>query len=213
MVVGPIAGRLADRIGPRPLITVGLLLVAGSLFWQSPGRARHGLRLPLGAFVLLGLGIGLVMSPMSTAAMNAVDQTKAGVASGVLSMSRMVGGTFGVAAMGALITALGRTTLGDAAARVPPAGAPSSPTASAPAHGGTASGQLGVAMQRRLRLRAVNAACVAAGVASPARSLAWLLIADRVQAPAEEGVEGAVAAPAARRHAGEAGGSAIAEPA
>ena len=47
--------------------------------------------------------MGLAMSPMSTAAMNAVDRTKAGVASGVLSMSRMVGGTFGVAVMGALI--------------------------------------------------------------------------------------------------------------
>ena len=52
------------------------------------------------------------MSPMSTAAMNAVDQTKAGVASGVLSMSRMVGGTFGVAVMGALIDRpSGRTKL------------------------------------------------------------------------------------------------------
>ena len=50
----------------------------------------------------MGLGIGLTMSPMSTAAMNAVDATKAGVASGILSMSRMVGGTFGVAAVGAL---------------------------------------------------------------------------------------------------------------
>ena len=56
----------------------------------------------------MGLGMGLVMSPMRTAAMNAVDATKAGVASGVLSMSRMVGGTFGVAAMGALISGLGR---------------------------------------------------------------------------------------------------------
>ena len=57
--------------------------------------------------------MGLVMSPMSTAAMNAVDHTKAGAASGVLSMSRMVGGTFGVAVMGALITTLGRSHLQD----------------------------------------------------------------------------------------------------
>jgi hypothetical protein len=52
-----------------------------------------------------------VMSPMSTAAMNSVDRTKAGVASGVLSMSRMVGGTFGVAVMGALVTAIGRAKI------------------------------------------------------------------------------------------------------
>jgi hypothetical protein len=56
--------------------------------------------------------MGLVMSPMSTAAMNAVEQSKAGVASGILSMSRMVGGSFGVAAMGALITGLGDHRLG-----------------------------------------------------------------------------------------------------
>ena len=51
----------------------------------------------------MGIGVGLVMSPMSTAAMNAVDRTKAGVAGGILSMSRMVGGTLGVAVLGAMI--------------------------------------------------------------------------------------------------------------
>ena len=60
---------------------------------------------------LAGVGIGLVMSPMSTAAMNSVNRTKAGAASGVLSMSRMVGGTFGVAVMGALVTAIGRSKI------------------------------------------------------------------------------------------------------
>ena len=35
IVTGPIAGRLTDRIGPRPLIVTGLLMVAVSLFWQS----------------------------------------------------------------------------------------------------------------------------------------------------------------------------------
>ena len=59
----------------------------------------------------MGLGMGLVMSPMSTAAMNSVDRTKAGAASGVLSMIRMVGSTFGVAVMGALVTAIGRSKI------------------------------------------------------------------------------------------------------
>jgi EmrB/QacA subfamily drug resistance transporter len=108
---GPIAGRLSDRIGPRPLMTIGLLLNAISLFWQGHLEVDTAYSTLLGAFVLMGLGMGLIMSPMSTAAMNAVDPTKAGVASGVLSMSRMVGGTFGVAAMGALITGLGRHKL------------------------------------------------------------------------------------------------------
>jgi EmrB/QacA subfamily drug resistance transporter len=110
--VGPLAGRLTDRVGPRPLMTTGLLLVAGSLFWQGHLAIDTPYASLAGAFVLMGLGMGLVMSPMSTAAMNSVDRTKAGVASGILSMSRMVGGSFGVAAMGALITGLGSHRLG-----------------------------------------------------------------------------------------------------
>jgi len=108
IVMGPIAGRLADRVGPKILMTVGLIFTAGSLFWQSFIEVHTSYAFLFGAFMLMGVGMGLVMSPMSTAAMNAVDQTKAGVASGILSMSRMVGGTFGVAALGALVSTVGR---------------------------------------------------------------------------------------------------------
>ncbi|MGI8505758.1 MAG: MFS transporter, partial [Solirubrobacteraceae bacterium] len=111
IVMGPLAGRLTDRIGPRPLMTAGLLVVATALFIQSRLTVRTGYGLLLPGFVLMGTGMGLVMSPMSTAAMNAIDRTKAGVASGVLSMSRMVGGTFGVAVMGALVATIGRSEL------------------------------------------------------------------------------------------------------
>jgi hypothetical protein len=75
----------------------------------------------LPAFVVMGLGIGMTMSPMTTAAMNAVDRTKAGVASGVLSMSRMVGGTFGVAVLGAIVAAVGRAKLDDLLPTLPAA--------------------------------------------------------------------------------------------
>ncbi|MDQ6749474.1 MAG: MFS transporter [Actinomycetota bacterium] len=109
--MGPLAGRLSDRIGPRPLMVLGLIFVSGALFWQSFIGVHTGYGYLLPAFVLMGLGMGLVMSPMSTAAMNAVDKTKAGVASGVLAMSRMVGGTFGVAALGALVATVGRSKL------------------------------------------------------------------------------------------------------
>jgi EmrB/QacA subfamily drug resistance transporter len=111
MVAGPVAGRLTDRVGPRWLMTTGLVLVAASLAWQSriDVNTTYGYLVP--AFVAMGLGIGLVMSPMSAAAMNAVNRAKAGVASGTLAMSRMVGGTFGVAALGALIAAVGSRDL------------------------------------------------------------------------------------------------------
>lgn len=111
MAAGPIAGRLSDRIGPRGLITGGLVLIAAALYWQSRIQVDTSFGYLLPAFMVMGAGIGLVMSPMSAAVMNAVDRSKAGVASGTLSMFRMVGGTFGVAALGALVAAVGRSDL------------------------------------------------------------------------------------------------------
>jgi EmrB/QacA subfamily drug resistance transporter len=111
VLIAPIAGRLADRIGPRPLITFGLLSVSGALFWQSHLTVSSGYGTLLPGLVLMGIGMAFVMSPMSTAAMNSVEQTKAGVASGILSMSRMVGGTFGVAVLGAMVSTLGRSKI------------------------------------------------------------------------------------------------------
>jgi EmrB/QacA subfamily drug resistance transporter len=113
IVTAPVAGRLSDKIGPRPLMTIGLLIVAGALYLQTHIGIDTGYGLLLPAFMLMGLGMGLVMSPMSTAAMNSVREDKAGVASGILSMSRMVGGTFGVAAIGALFQQLSSSRLAD----------------------------------------------------------------------------------------------------
>jgi hypothetical protein len=53
--------------------------------------------------------------------MNSVDRTKAGAASGVLSMNRMVGGTFGVAVMGALITTIGHAKINERLPHLPAA--------------------------------------------------------------------------------------------
>jgi EmrB/QacA subfamily drug resistance transporter len=119
VLIAPIAGRLADRVGSRPLMTFGLLCVSGSLFWQShlSVSSSYGTLLP--GFVLMGIGMAFVMSPMSTAAMNSVEPAKAGVASGILSMSRMVGGTFGVAVLGALVATLGRSRIDQLLPSVP----------------------------------------------------------------------------------------------
>ena len=113
VLIAPVAGRLSDRVGPRPLMVTGLTLVAFALFLQTRITVDTGYGLLLPAFVLMGIGMALVMSPMSTAAMNSVAPEKAGVGSGILSMSRMVGATFGVAAIGALFQHLARNELAD----------------------------------------------------------------------------------------------------
>ncbi len=102
VIAAPIAGRVADRIGSRWPMVLGLAVTSTSLFLFAQMDASTGYSDLLPAFILLGLGIGMTMSPMSTAAMNAVDVDKAGVASGTLQMFRMIGGTVGVAATGAI---------------------------------------------------------------------------------------------------------------
>ena len=131
--------------------------VSGSLFWQSHLTVSSGYGTLLPGFMLMGIGMGFVMSPMSTAAMNSVEPTKAGVASGILSMSRMVGGTFGVAVLGALVSTLGRVEDRPAAARAArPRRARSWPTASAPAACCTACRLRSRRQPASLRLRAAE---------------------------------------------------------
>jgi len=102
VALAPIAGRVADRIGSRSPMVLGLLITAVALylFSRMDASTAYGELIP--GFVLLGAGIGITMSPMTTAAMNAVAEDKAGVASGTLQMFRMMGGTVGVAAIGAI---------------------------------------------------------------------------------------------------------------
>jgi EmrB/QacA subfamily drug resistance transporter len=106
VAIAPIAGRLSDRFGPRWLIGGGLLIVAASLFSFSGIAVDSSYLDLLPGFMLLGIGIAMTMSPMTSAAMNAVPVQKAGIASGVLSMFRMVGGSLGVAVTGAIFQGL-----------------------------------------------------------------------------------------------------------
>ena len=105
VLIAPIAGRMTDRIGARWLIGGGLGLVSISLYWLTTIEPTTTYADIWPSFVLMGVGMALVMSPMSTAAMNAVAVEKAGVASGILSMNRMVGGSLGVAVIGAVFAA------------------------------------------------------------------------------------------------------------
>jgi EmrB/QacA subfamily drug resistance transporter len=198
IVMGPLAGRLTDRVGPRPLMTAGLVIVSAAIGIQSQITVHSGYLLLLPGFVLMGLGMGLVMSPMSTAAMNSVDRSKAGAASGVLSMSRMVGSTFGVAIMGAIVATIGRSQLDSSLPHVPAA------TRAALANGlgsggtvtGHASGQIVAAVREAFVSALGTGLTVGAAMTLAGAALAWFLIAPRrKQAQPELAVEEPEAAP------------------
>ena len=102
VALAPISGRMADRYGPRWLIVGGMLVLTASLYSFTGIAVDSGYLDLLPGFMLLGIVIAMTMSPMTSAAMNAVPVEKAGIASGVLSMFRMIGGSLGVAITGAI---------------------------------------------------------------------------------------------------------------
>jgi EmrB/QacA subfamily drug resistance transporter len=103
ILVAPIAGKSSDRFGSRGLMTAGLLLVAVHLtyFSRLGADATYGDLLP--AFLVGGVGMALTMTPSAAAATRAVPVDKAGVGSAVLNASRQVGGSVGIALMGAIM--------------------------------------------------------------------------------------------------------------
>lgn len=188
IVVSPVAGRLTDRVGARPLIVIGLLLVAAALLWGSYVTVSSGYGKLFIGFLLIGTGMGLALPPTSVAAMNAIQQSKAGVGAGILSMSRMVGGIFGIAVLGTLMVDLTSRKLDQLMPWLPPGAStqmatnPPSKLAQelAPAellYNGHVAFVYG--LQIGMRLGAILPLVGAL--------LAWVLIARR-QSPAEEGV-------------------------
>jgi EmrB/QacA subfamily drug resistance transporter len=103
MFVAPAAGKFSDRIGSRWLMAAGMLLLTGSLldFAQLEQSSNFWDVVP--ALILGGVGMGLVMTPTTAAAMGSVPVDKAGVGSAVINSMRQVGGSFGIAVMGAVV--------------------------------------------------------------------------------------------------------------
>jgi EmrB/QacA subfamily drug resistance transporter len=105
IVLAPRAGKLSDRIGPRPLVAGGMVVLSGSLVLFSQMGATESFWGLLPAMVLGGLGMSAAMAPVTAAAMHAVRPEKAGVGSAVLNSMRQVGGSLGIAVMGAIVAA------------------------------------------------------------------------------------------------------------
>src|SRR3954467_11284468 len=103
VVIAPIAGNLSDKIGSRWLMGAGMTLLGiGGLLYQRIGvDTSYWTLLP--PMIVGGFGMAMTMSPMTSAAMASVPIDKAGVGSGVLNSFRQVGGSLGIALMGAIL--------------------------------------------------------------------------------------------------------------
>jgi EmrB/QacA subfamily drug resistance transporter len=105
LVVAPLAGRLSDRFGSRWFMTGGPLVAAagmGLMLRTEVGSSYATVILP--AFVVLAAGMASTMTPMTAAVMGSVEPRLAGVASAASNTSRELGGVFGIALLGAVVT-------------------------------------------------------------------------------------------------------------
>ena len=108
MAVGIIIGaqlssRSIQKIGVRPIVFAGALVSTAGFWWLSHLETNShyfpGIIVPS---VLCTFGIGLLFSPLATAATAQVDRADAGLASGILNTSRQIGGSLSLAIVGTL---------------------------------------------------------------------------------------------------------------
>jgi EmrB/QacA subfamily drug resistance transporter len=104
--VSPFSGPLIGKFGPRALMTFGMAVGTVGLIVLTQVGADTSYGLILVGYLLFGISLGLVYAPMSTAAMAAMPGDKVGIASGVLSMDRVLAGAVALAGTGALFHAL-----------------------------------------------------------------------------------------------------------
>jgi MFS transporter, DHA2 family, methylenomycin A resistance protein len=103
-LIAPLAGRLAGRIGSKLPMAFGLALNAVSLFLFTRIQATTSYADIWPLLSMAGAGMAMVMAPMTAAVMSSVPPERAGMASATSNASREIGGVFGIALLGAIVT-------------------------------------------------------------------------------------------------------------
>jgi EmrB/QacA subfamily drug resistance transporter len=104
MIFGPLSGRIVGSRGPRvSLVVAGLGVLACGLILTGLTSTTSMLLL-IAAYVLFGIGFGMVNAPITNTAVSGMPLQQAGVAAAVASTSRQIGQSLGVAVVGSVVT-------------------------------------------------------------------------------------------------------------
>jgi MFS family permease len=107
-IVAPIAGALAGRIGGRPILVAGMVMLSAGLFWiaaVTTPTVEYLVLVP--GFVMAGIGMGLFFAPIANVVLSAVEPIEEGQASGATNTIREIGGVFGVAILASVFSSAG----------------------------------------------------------------------------------------------------------
>jgi EmrB/QacA subfamily drug resistance transporter len=113
VLVAGISQALVTRVGPRPVMALGLALITGGMLWytQIPVEGSFVTNL-LPGYLLVGVGMAFSFIPMSIAALAGVEPQEAGLASGLINASQQIGGALGVAIAATVAFTHTKTLLG-----------------------------------------------------------------------------------------------------
>ncbi|SEH03014.1 drug resistance transporter, EmrB/QacA subfamily [Nonomuraea solani] len=98
------AGRLSGLIGPKLAVGLGFALLTGALFWGSTTGTGSGTVLAASWTAMYGLGLGCVLPTVMDAALGTLSPANAGVGAAVNQSIRTLGGSFGAAVLGSILT-------------------------------------------------------------------------------------------------------------
>jgi MFS transporter, DHA2 family, multidrug resistance protein len=99
MLVLPITGALINRVGPRALITIGLVVAGGALWLTSHINLQVDYWTITNYRMLAGIGIAFLFVPISTVAFSRLPPEKSNAASALFNLARNLGASFGIAAV------------------------------------------------------------------------------------------------------------------
>jgi predicted MFS family arabinose efflux permease len=103
VITAQVTSRLIGRTGPRIPIAAGALITAGGLAWLSRITAESSYATDiLPALIALSVGLGLIFFPTTVVAVTGTSREDSGVASAVLNVSQQLGGSIGLAVLGAV---------------------------------------------------------------------------------------------------------------
>jgi DHA2 family multidrug resistance protein len=114
------AGRLMGRVDPRLLILTGLSFCALSLWLMTHFDLTMGRREILTTAFIQGLGFGFIMVPVTTFAFATLPVALRAEGAALSSVLRNLGGSMGIAAMGAMLVRQGQTVHASLAAHIIP---------------------------------------------------------------------------------------------
>jgi EmrB/QacA subfamily drug resistance transporter len=99
-----VGGRLLIRMGSRPLVLAGLVLLVAGFAALTMATHRTPIWILILDLVVIGVGLGLTMLTLLIAVQHAVPREQLGIATSLNQFSRSIGGAMGVALLGALMT-------------------------------------------------------------------------------------------------------------